>query len=195
MEIESSDFSGIQVTSSLGVSSISFGAGDTSEIIDQADKALYTAKEKGRNRVISWEQLKVGTDMKNSGVTEVCDTVATNVNRETEVAGVSAMAYGVKAINDNVIGKEIENHVVPENSHYIDRSKNARELVRDVIDDSAKISKSLGLHVSLNKTGDAAVQLNQDGGWGEGGEVDRKNQLQVSAISQAVDVLKESPKD
>jgi hypothetical protein len=53
----------------------------------------------------------------------------------------------------------------------------------------------LGLNVSLNKTGDAAVQLNQDGGWGEGGEIDKKNQLHVSAISQAVNVLKESPKD
>ena len=195
MAIESSDFSGIQVTSSFGVSSISFGAGKESEIVDQADKALYIAKEKGRNRVISWEQLEVGTDMKSSGITVVCDTVVTNANKETEVAGVSATADGVKAINDNVIGKEIVNHAVPENSHYIDRSKNARELVRDVINDSAKISKSLGLHVSLNKTGDAAVQLNQDGGWGEGGEVDRKNQFQISAISQAVNVLKESPKD
>jgi diguanylate cyclase (GGDEF)-like protein/PAS domain S-box-containing protein len=195
MAIESSDFSGIQVTSSFGVSSISFGAGDTSEVIDQADKALYTAKEKGRNRVISWEQLKVGTDMKSSGVTVACDTVATNVNKETEVAGVNAMVEGVKAVNDNVIAKEIDTHAVAENSHYIDRSKNARELVRDVIDDSAKISKSLGLHVSLNKTGEAAVQLNQDGGWGEGGEIDKKNELHVSAISQAINVLKESPKD
>jgi diguanylate cyclase (GGDEF)-like protein/PAS domain S-box-containing protein len=195
MAIESGDFSGIQITSSFGVSSISFGAGDTSEIIDQADKALYVAKEEGRNRVISWEQLEVGTEMKSSGLTDACDSAAINVDKETEVAGVSAMAEGVKTVNDNVIAKEIDIHAVSEKSHYIDRSKNALEFVRDVIDDSAKTSKSLGLHVSLNKAGDAAVQLNQDGGWGEGGEVDRKNQLQVSAISQAVSVLKESPKD
>jgi diguanylate cyclase (GGDEF)-like protein/PAS domain S-box-containing protein len=195
MEIESGDFSGIQVTSSFGVSSANFGAGDTSEIIDQADKALYTAKEEGRNRVISWEQLKVGTDMKSSGVTVASDMVAPNVNKETEVAGVSAMAGGVTAVNDNVIAEENDDQAVAENSHYIDRSKNARELVSNAIDDSVKISKSLGLHVSLNKAGDAAVQLNKDGGWGDGGEVDNKNQLRVRAISQAVNVLKELPKD
>ena len=195
MAIESIDFSGIQVTSSFGVSSISFGADDESEIVDQADKALYIAKEKGRNRVISYEQLEVGTDMKSSGLTVDCDTVATNVNKETEVAGVSAMVEGVTAVNDNVIAKENDDQAVAENSHYLDRSKKARELVSDAIDDSAKVSRSLGLHVSLNKAGDAAVQLNQDGGWGDGGEVDSKNPLQVRAISQAVNVLKESPKD
>ena len=50
--------SGIRITSSFGVSSLSSGACDPLELIDQADKALYAAKERGRNSVIHWESLK-----------------------------------------------------------------------------------------------------------------------------------------
>ncbi len=49
---------GIRITSSFGVASLSSGACDPLELIDQADKALYAAKEGGRNRVIQWESLK-----------------------------------------------------------------------------------------------------------------------------------------
>ena len=45
---------GIRITASLGVSSIASGAPDPLELIDQADKALYDAKERGRNRVRCW---------------------------------------------------------------------------------------------------------------------------------------------
>jgi len=46
----------IQVTVSTGVSS--FEAGNNfDEIINRADKALYQAKEGGRNKVISWTEL------------------------------------------------------------------------------------------------------------------------------------------
>ncbi len=46
--------SGIQVTMSFGVSSTKFNAHKPSELINQADKALYIAKESGRNRVVCW---------------------------------------------------------------------------------------------------------------------------------------------
>ena len=48
----------IRITASFGVSSLSSGASDLLELIDQADKALYSAKETGRNKVIHWESLK-----------------------------------------------------------------------------------------------------------------------------------------
>lgn len=46
--------SGISVTVSLGVSNLKFNAHEPGELINQADKALYIAKESGRNRVICW---------------------------------------------------------------------------------------------------------------------------------------------
>ncbi len=46
---------GIAVTASLGVSSTELKAVDLLQMINQADDALYAAKQGGRNRVIRWE--------------------------------------------------------------------------------------------------------------------------------------------
>jgi diguanylate cyclase (GGDEF)-like protein/PAS domain S-box-containing protein len=43
-----------KITSSFGVASLSDGAQTVQELIDQADQALYAAKEAGRNRVMVW---------------------------------------------------------------------------------------------------------------------------------------------
>lgn len=42
------------ITVSIGVTDISQGATNVSMMFDQADKALYVAKESGRNRVVRW---------------------------------------------------------------------------------------------------------------------------------------------
>jgi len=44
----------VAVTASLGVASLASGAQGPSELVKQADQALYTAKEGGRNRVVCW---------------------------------------------------------------------------------------------------------------------------------------------
>jgi len=44
----------LSVTASLGVSAIEQGATTPIMLVDQADKALYQAKEQGRNRVEQW---------------------------------------------------------------------------------------------------------------------------------------------
>ncbi|MCP4408805.1 MAG: EAL domain-containing protein [Gammaproteobacteria bacterium] len=44
----------MRITSSFGVSDLSGGAATVAELVDQADKSLYVAKESGRNRVVSW---------------------------------------------------------------------------------------------------------------------------------------------
>jgi HD-GYP domain-containing protein (c-di-GMP phosphodiesterase class II) len=46
------------VTVSLGISSTEFGAGDPQELLGQADKALYAAKNSGRNMAIRWDICK-----------------------------------------------------------------------------------------------------------------------------------------
>lgn len=59
--------SGPHITASLGVSSILDHAKDPAMLNDQADQALYIAKESGRNRVISWT---ADSDVKTSAVPE-----------------------------------------------------------------------------------------------------------------------------
>jgi diguanylate cyclase (GGDEF)-like protein len=44
----------LTVTASLGVAALEQGATDPSKLVDQADRALYQAKEQGRNRVEQW---------------------------------------------------------------------------------------------------------------------------------------------
>ena len=51
--IESCDLHGLNVTASFGVSSIDH-ADSPERLIDQADQALYHAKNSGRNQVVSW---------------------------------------------------------------------------------------------------------------------------------------------
>lgn len=50
------------ITVSLGVACLSVDATILSEIINQADKALYVAKESGRDRVVAWDDSQGSTD-------------------------------------------------------------------------------------------------------------------------------------
>ena len=45
------------MTVSFGVSSTRFGATKPTELVNQADEALYASKEAGRNRVTRWDDL------------------------------------------------------------------------------------------------------------------------------------------
>lgn len=54
--IQNSDFDGVSVTCSLGVTSIDFNAESSTELIDQADLALFKSKSEGRNKVTLWNE-------------------------------------------------------------------------------------------------------------------------------------------
>lgn len=48
--------SGLKVTSSFGVATLTDGASDSAGLIDQADEALYVSIQNGRNRVSQWKR-------------------------------------------------------------------------------------------------------------------------------------------
>ena len=54
--IAEAEMPGVQVTASLGISERDLGAADPQELIDQADQALYAAKESGRNRAVRFDR-------------------------------------------------------------------------------------------------------------------------------------------
>ena len=54
--IAAKTLSGIRVTVSLGVSSLDSEPASPSELLSQADKALYAAKKKGRNRAVCYSE-------------------------------------------------------------------------------------------------------------------------------------------
>ena len=56
-EILASDFEGLQVTASFGITSSDLGAESTQKMMDQADRALYAAKNAGRNRVVRFDEV------------------------------------------------------------------------------------------------------------------------------------------
>ena len=49
---------GIRISASFGVSDLTCGANNIEELISQADRALYIAKEGGRNCLVSWDSDK-----------------------------------------------------------------------------------------------------------------------------------------
>jgi diguanylate cyclase (GGDEF)-like protein len=48
---------GLRVTSSFGLSSLEFGAPGLKTLIDEADQALYAAKQTGRNKVVRFDEM------------------------------------------------------------------------------------------------------------------------------------------
>jgi diguanylate cyclase (GGDEF)-like protein/PAS domain S-box-containing protein len=65
--IASKSISGIQVTVSLGVSSLESAPANPSELLSEADKALYEAKRSGRNRVVRYSEEVAHLPEKNPG--------------------------------------------------------------------------------------------------------------------------------
>jgi len=61
-EFQSEDHRTIRITISIGVASFPLNADNAEQLVLMADKALYAAKQSGRNRVLAAEPLRVGAD-------------------------------------------------------------------------------------------------------------------------------------
>ena len=48
---------GLRVTASFGLTSIEFGAPGLKSLIEEADQALYAAKQAGRNKVVRFDEM------------------------------------------------------------------------------------------------------------------------------------------
>lgn len=76
----------LKVTASLGISDSSFGGKTPSDIINQADYALYGAKETGRNKVVSWNSMLKDQDKKSDNGEKSSSIVTINRRETTDSA-------------------------------------------------------------------------------------------------------------
>ncbi len=162
------DFSGLNVSASFGVSSVEFGALDSSSLIDQADQALYKAKTDGRNRVITWKQLKSDShsDLKHDS--------ASKPNK-------SVPDPDIKTKKTDILKNDDKN-----NNHI-----EALAMVNKSLVGSIGSSREMGLHASHENDTRSAVRLNKDEGWSDGKDNDKKKQVQFKPVSHAADILKQ----
>ena len=95
--IMSEEAPGVWLTGSFGVSSLSLGPRQASELLDQADCALYGAKRLGRNRVVRWDQVPNEAKLDKSAQTPEdmlsLETVAQAIPFHTVTSLLSALAY------------------------------------------------------------------------------------------------------
>ena len=85
--ITSKRYAGIDITASFGVSGLDFEPNSPQELVNQADKALYAAKNSGRNRVVHWGQMDdnfTGKTSKSSSHPAISNTRGTIINDSVE---------------------------------------------------------------------------------------------------------------
>jgi HD-GYP domain-containing protein (c-di-GMP phosphodiesterase class II) len=91
------EFEQLSVTASLGASSLCQSPRDPQELLDQADKSLYVAKQSGRNRVVRWDE--VPDQMESVETTHECKEVEQRQDDSSSIpfsavtALMTAMAY------------------------------------------------------------------------------------------------------
>lgn len=102
------------VTTSIGVSCNEWGAKEPGELLDQADKALYVAKRKGRNCIMSWDVIDTDHgDLEpeaQSGVEEVNEQSEYIVEARPATHGNRAVRLSPSAKSDTLTGLSSRTH-------------------------------------------------------------------------------------
>ncbi|TWU40660.1 GGDEF domain-containing protein [Novipirellula artificiosorum] len=86
----------LRVSASIGVSMSEFGARDPQEMINQADRCLYVAKEQGRNQVVAFDEV---VDQSTQSSQCVGSNATRKSHRPTETV------QGIVALLDAIEGK------------------------------------------------------------------------------------------
>ena len=160
MMIESKEMPGtpeMKITASLGVSSLSLGAENLTKMIDEADKALYTSKNRGRNCVSVWAsgeeeiQQDMPTVSTGTATTEAAATDAAELPvAVNQVTDIPAADTGLKSDHDTLTGLPNRNlfhdQVTRALSHCRENSLYACVLMLD-LDMFKRVNNALGYSV------------------------------------------------
>lgn len=166
--IEEKECAGIQITTSVGVSSITLNAGNPDELVNQADKALYAAKKGGRNRVVTWGRFESPETLdeikeqpgetrppdKKEGVVKTDDTSILN-RRIQELEGLlekRKIEFEHYEMYDRQTGLSTRSLFEDRIAHEIARSRRQGNLVAVIsitIDTFERVEKTLGLNAAM----------------------------------------------
>ena len=89
--IEANRVQGIRVTASFGVACLTSEGISLQQLIDQADKALYVAKDTGRNKVVRWDRI--------SETEEQPEEAAADSTESTAAADAPAQTHSTDELN------------------------------------------------------------------------------------------------
>jgi diguanylate cyclase (GGDEF)-like protein/PAS domain S-box-containing protein len=92
--IETKPCGGVSATASLGVSGLEAGAASPHQLIDEADKALYAAKQTGRNRAVRWDRMPAGVTAVGKPAPAPVETLVGKGDARAAAAATSASAFG-----------------------------------------------------------------------------------------------------
>ena len=109
----------VTITASFGVSCKSAAVSDCSQILEQADEALYIAKESGRNKVIKWQQDNSVASVNEAVVIDINDKSIKDSHPATEDNGeISLLQKEVEGLQDKL--RELEKSAEPDKEATID---------------------------------------------------------------------------